>query len=244
LVNHETCSFLPLEKSPSVDYTLIKPKTGSPAAIQLGSSSIKMPFTNILSNSPFASLKYCIAFNKKNYGIGFDKLVIPCLPDPNLCGLKFRGVSVSTEGRLIDEGKGNVVIFDGLRRQTIPRMNSFALQMSLAMPNLEKDATFYPSDDTGKKGFHFKIFTDLNVFSQFNRDMNLFYFRTESFKLDLFLNGKQAVKYTFDLRITGALRDSRTNLVNLCYPSGLYLNAKLESSNLGKISSSFKHKSA
>ena len=235
LANHAECSFLPLDKSLSVEYSIMKPKKDSPGAIELGFCSIKMPFTNLLSNSPFASLKYCIAFNKKTFGIGFDKLQVPCLPDPQMCSLKFRGISLSNEGRLIDEGKTDVVIFDGLRSQIIPRMNNFALQMSLAMPNLEKEATFYPSDNSNKKGFLVKISTDLNVFSQFNRDMNLFYFRTDGFKLDVFINGKQLVKYTFDLTITGALRDSRTNLVNLCYPSGIYMNVKLEIDNLGKF---------
>jgi hypothetical protein len=95
LTSHFKCSSLPLDKSQT--YSIMKPLSTNPNGI-IDFSDLKLPFTNILAqNINFVGKKYCIAFNKRNYGFGFDALTsVPCMSN-KMCGASLYGISVSTE---------------------------------------------------------------------------------------------------------------------------------------------------
>ena len=95
LTSHFKCSSLPLDKSQT--YSIIKPlSTNSNGIIDF--SDLKLPFTNILAQYiNCVGKNYCIAFNKRNYGFGFDALTsVPCMSN-KMCGANLYGISVSTE---------------------------------------------------------------------------------------------------------------------------------------------------
>ncbi len=95
LTSHFKCSSLPLDKSQT--YSIIKPLSTNPNGI-IDFSDLKLPFSNILAQYiNFVGKKYCIAFNKRNYGFGFDALTsVPCMSN-KMCGANLYGISVSTE---------------------------------------------------------------------------------------------------------------------------------------------------
>ena len=223
LKDYEKCSYLPLDKTQNYSVATI------PTAI-LSLANIKLPFLNMLIKFlPFPILKYCTAFNKNNFGIGFDNLIFPCIPaNPALCGIELRGISLSNEGKLTDSSNKSMVIYDGLRKQQIPSANNFALQLRIAMPSDKKVATFFESDSASKKGYLLQLHTDLDIYSQLNRDMNLYYYRTNGIRLGLFFNSKQVLKIIIPTGPSGAIRDSRTDSMATCFPSGIYLNNRLE----------------
>ena len=95
LATHLKCSTLPIDKTQT--YSIIKPLSTKPNGI-IDFSDLKLPFTNILAQyTNFVGKKYCIAFNKRNYGFGFDILTsVPCMSN-KMCGASLYGISVSTE---------------------------------------------------------------------------------------------------------------------------------------------------
>jgi len=95
LSNHLKCSTLPLDKTQK--YSIIKPLSTLANGI-IDFADLKLPFSNILAQYiSFVGKKYCIAFNKRNYGFGFDVLTsVPCMSG-KMCSAGLYGISVSTE---------------------------------------------------------------------------------------------------------------------------------------------------
>lgn len=92
------CANLMLE--PSFMYHVLRPKNIMDG--ELAYVNIKFPFSSILaSNTLFLGRDYCIAFNLKNYGFGFDLIKeIPAMTDGG-AGLHLQSISLSTENKLL-----------------------------------------------------------------------------------------------------------------------------------------------
>lgn len=99
------CSNLYLE--PSFNYHVLRPKNRQDGVLDF--VNIKFPFSSVLaSNALFLNKDYCIAFNLKNYGFGFDVMAgIPLMPDGSV-GLHLKSISLSTENKL---ATGDLVYF-------------------------------------------------------------------------------------------------------------------------------------
>jgi hypothetical protein len=98
LTSHLKCSSLPLDKSQT--YSIIRPLSTNPN-VHTDFTDLKLPFTDIhAQNINFVGKKYCIAFNKRNYGFGFDALTsVPCMSN-KMCGAILYGISVSPEVKI------------------------------------------------------------------------------------------------------------------------------------------------
>ncbi len=89
LVKHSECAILPMD--PQQRYTILRTIAGNSG--QMISVDVKPPFSNVFTiNSIIIGKRFCIAFNRKNYGIGFEILKsMPCMSSSNdECGLKVK----------------------------------------------------------------------------------------------------------------------------------------------------------
>ena len=87
LAKHSECALLPMD--PEQKYTVLKTFSGKGG--QLTGAEIKPPFSNIVTiNSLVIGKRFCVAFNRKNYGVGFEILqAVPCMSSSlHDCGLK------------------------------------------------------------------------------------------------------------------------------------------------------------
>ncbi len=87
LAKQSECALLPMD--PLQSYTVLRTVAGDGG--QLTSVDVKPPFSNVLTiNSFIVGKRFCVAFNRKNYGVGFEILrAVPCMSSSGQdCGLK------------------------------------------------------------------------------------------------------------------------------------------------------------
>lgn len=91
------CANLMLDSSQM--YHVLRPKIQADGVLTY--THLKFPFSSVLaSNTLFMGRDYCIAFNLKNYGFGFEVIKeIPTMMDGS-AGLHFYSISLSTENKL------------------------------------------------------------------------------------------------------------------------------------------------
>ncbi|CAF0994411.1 unnamed protein product, partial [Brachionus calyciflorus] len=209
------CSNLYLE--PSNNYYVIKPRNSSDSILDL--ADLKLPFSSVLSpNFTFLNRNFCMAFNKKNYAIGFDTILsIPCMSQD--CFVHLSSISLSTENGLVINNLMPIVAYDSMRYHHVQPSKQFNMKFQIGMPLSAKNLIYYSSGN--KKGFHFRMFNDLYLTAEIN-SLNFLGFRSQRSRLDLFYNGLNLISFDNLLSMNGLLRDSPTNALNTCYPSGLY----------------------
>lgn len=198
-------------------YHVIKPKIPSSNMVNL--ADIKLPFSSIKSSfNYFLNKNFCIAFNKKNYAIGFDALAsIPCMIDN--CFVHLSGISLSTENGLIVDNLNPVTVYDSMRYHTVSPSPQFNMKFRLGMPLSASNLIYYPLGNN--EGFHFRMIMDLTLAAKID-SLYFLNLRTQRVRSDLFFKGFNL--FTFDnlISMNGILQDSLTDAMNTCHPSGVF----------------------
>jgi hypothetical protein len=231
------CGSLPLDKNQK--YTLIKTLNKRD---DIDFCTIKLPFSNLLiENHSCIGKQFCLAFNRKNYGVAFDALAsFPCMGDNlKLCGIHLQNIALSIEGKLSYANDKSIRIFDGLRHQTIDTMHDFSMRLTISYPAHPEPAynqglVYYPLDYSQTGGFHFKLKAQVTLFSKFGTQ-TFFGVKMNKLLVHLYSGKKDLFSLSVD-SAHGLLRYSPSATYERCYPSGIYLeNLSFGTDNISSI---------
>jgi hypothetical protein len=229
LSNYGKCGDLFLD--PSQKYHIVRTKQKNFATI-FDMLDIKLPFSTFLAKGmSFVGKNYCIAFNLKNYGLGFDPLAhVPCLPNQK-CGIQLLSTSLSVESKLVynDDVGDQIAIYDGMRYHHIARSRQFLMNFRMDMPApryINNEAHYYP-DLMGQSGFHFRLNAQMSALASF-KALHLIYFKLGQNQIDLFYKKSNLLTFRNPVHTSGLLRDSASNALNTCFPSGLFFKASVK----------------
>lgn len=235
LSNYELCSYLLLDKRKN--YTIIKPKSQTSLNSIMATVDIKMPFTPVLAKDiKFSDKDFCLAVSKKDYGLGINLLPpFPCMPDVNKCSITLLGASLSIDGNLnyIPGNSPAVTIFDGMREQFVEPKGNFAMFFHLGIPAQKPNNLLFVPFDIDD-GFHFKLGIKVTALAQFHSNQNLIFINSDTTQLDLFYKKTNLFSSRLNMKVSGTIRDSVTDTLRLCQPSGVFMNVYLSTNKESK----------